>query len=35
MLDPKQTVAGDHYTYVPNPNYYDKSAVHWRRSSSG
>jgi peptide/nickel transport system substrate-binding protein len=29
MLDPAQTVAGDHYTYVPNPHYYDPSAVHW------
>lgn len=28
-IDPGQTVAGDHYTYVPNPNYYDKAAVHW------
>lgn len=27
MLDPSQTVRGDHYTYVPNPNYYDKSAI--------
>ena len=31
QLDAKQTVAGDHYTYVPNPNYYDKSAVHWSK----
>ncbi len=31
QLDPAQTVAGDHYTYVRNPNYYDKSAVHWKK----
>lgn len=30
-LDPAQTVAGDHYTYVPNPNYYDKASVHWKK----
>lgn len=30
-LDPSQTVAGDHYTYVPNPNYYDASSVHWQK----
>ena len=28
MIDPSSTVAGDHYTYVPNPNYYDKGAAH-------
>ena len=31
MLDPSATVAGATYTYVPNPNYYDKSAVHWNK----
>jgi ABC-type transport system substrate-binding protein len=31
MLDPAQTVAGDHYTYVPNPHYYDKASVHWEK----
>ena len=31
QIDAGQTVAGDHYTYVPNPNYYDKSAVHWSK----
>ncbi len=31
MLDPSQTVAGDHYTFVPNPYYYDKSKVHWSK----
>jgi ABC-type transport system substrate-binding protein len=30
-LDPAETVAGDHYTFVQNPNYYDKSAVHWKK----
>ena len=30
-LDPARTVAGDHYTYVANPNYYDKAAVHWKQ----
>jgi len=31
MLDPATTVAGDHYTFVQNPNYYDKPAVHWKK----
>jgi peptide/nickel transport system substrate-binding protein len=31
MLDPSQTVAGSHYTYVPNPDYWDKSAVHFTK----
>lgn len=31
MLDPSQTVSGDHYTYVPNRHYYDKAAVHWKK----
>jgi ABC-type transport system substrate-binding protein len=31
QLDPAQTVAGDHYTFVPNPNYYDKDSVHWTK----
>jgi peptide/nickel transport system substrate-binding protein len=31
MLDPKQTVTGSTYTYVPNPNYYDKSKVHYKK----
>jgi peptide/nickel transport system substrate-binding protein len=30
-LDTSQTVTGDHYTYLPNPNYYDKAAVHWKK----
>lgn len=31
MLDPSQTVAGDHYTLVPNPYYYDKSRQKWSK----
>jgi peptide/nickel transport system substrate-binding protein len=31
MLDPSQTVANDHYTWVPNPYYYDKSKVKWSK----
>lgn len=27
MLEPSQSVPGDHYVYVPNPNYYDKSKI--------
>ena len=31
MLDSSQTVAGDHYTFVPNPHYWNKKAVHWKQ----
>jgi peptide/nickel transport system substrate-binding protein len=31
MLDSAQSVTSSAYTYVPNPNYYDKSAVHWKK----
>jgi peptide/nickel transport system substrate-binding protein len=31
MLDSAQTVTGSTYTYVPNPHYYDKAAVHWKK----
>lgn len=31
MLDPSQTVSGDHYTYIPNPYYYDKSQIKWSK----
>ncbi len=31
MLDKAQTVAGDTYTFVPNPHYYDKSRVHFNK----
>ncbi|MCF1592290.1 ABC transporter substrate-binding protein [Streptomyces muensis] len=30
-LDPKATVAGDHYTFVANPHYWNKSDVHYKR----
>ncbi len=30
MLDKRSTVARDHYTFVPNPNYWNKGAVHWK-----
>jgi peptide/nickel transport system substrate-binding protein len=31
MLDPSQTVTGSQYAYVPNPHYYDKAAVYWKK----
>jgi peptide/nickel transport system substrate-binding protein len=31
MLDPSQTIANVHYTYVPNPYYWDKSAIHFKK----
>ncbi len=31
MLDASQTVSNDHYTYVPNPNYWNKSAVRYKQ----
>lgn len=31
MLDPANSVKGDHYLYVPNPNYYDKKNVKWSK----
>lgn len=31
MLDSADTVLSDHYTYVPNPYFYDKSQVHWAK----
>jgi peptide/nickel transport system substrate-binding protein len=30
MLDGSRTVQGDHYTFVPNPHYYNPSAIKWR-----
>jgi peptide/nickel transport system substrate-binding protein len=30
MLNPSRTVLGDHYTFVPNPFYYDKSKIRYR-----
>lgn len=29
IYDPTQSVTGDHYTYVKNTNYWNKSAVHY------
>lgn len=31
MLDPSQTVAGDHYTFIPNPHYFEPEAVHFEK----
>jgi peptide/nickel transport system substrate-binding protein len=30
-LDPKQSIAGDHCTFVANKYYYDQSNVHWSK----
>jgi peptide/nickel transport system substrate-binding protein len=31
MMDKASTVTGDHYTYVPNPYYWNQGAVHWKK----
>lgn len=31
VLDASQTVAGDHYTFTPNPYYWNPKAVHWKK----
>ena len=31
MLDTANSLAGDHYVLVPNPNYYDLSQVKWKQ----
>lgn len=31
MLDGAQTVAGDHYTFVQNPNFWDPARQHWKK----
>jgi peptide/nickel transport system substrate-binding protein len=31
MVDRAATVVGDHYTLVPNPYYWNKSAIHWHK----
>jgi peptide/nickel transport system substrate-binding protein len=31
VLDPTQTVAGDHYTFVPNKFYYDKTQIRFKK----
>ena len=30
-IDSAETVSGQTYTYVPNPTYFDKSRVHWKK----
>jgi peptide/nickel transport system substrate-binding protein len=30
VLDPSQSVKGDHYTFVPNANHHDKSSVRFK-----
>lgn len=31
VLDPARTVAGDHYTFTPNLNYWDKASVQYEK----
>ncbi|WP_157839073.1 ABC transporter substrate-binding protein [Streptomyces flavidovirens] len=31
VLDTAHTASGDHYTYTPNPHYWDKKKVHWKK----
>lgn len=31
MLSAEQTATGSQYTYLPNPNYYDKPAQHYKK----
>lgn len=31
MLDPEQTTTNQQYTYVPNPHYWDKPSVRWKK----
>jgi peptide/nickel transport system substrate-binding protein len=31
VLDASQSVTGDHYTFVPNKNYYNKARIHWAK----
>jgi peptide/nickel transport system substrate-binding protein len=31
MLDPSQSVPGDHYTFIPNPYFYDQSAIKFSK----
>ena len=30
MLDPSATITGSKYVFVPNPNYYNPSAIHYK-----
>lgn len=31
ILDTAHTATGDHYTYTPNPHYWDKKKIHWKK----
>ncbi|MFF4357666.1 ABC transporter substrate-binding protein [Streptomyces sp. NPDC001604] len=31
VLSAQQSVSGDHYVYLPNKNFYDKAAVHFKK----
>jgi peptide/nickel transport system substrate-binding protein len=31
VLDSSQTVVGDHYTFTPNPYYWNPKAIHWKK----
>ncbi|MFW6773451.1 ABC transporter substrate-binding protein [Nocardioides sp. CPCC 205120] len=31
VMDTAQTVDGDHYTFVPNENYWNPEAIHWEK----
>lgn len=31
VLNASQTVAGDHYTFTPNPYYWNPKAIHWKK----
>jgi peptide/nickel transport system substrate-binding protein len=31
VLDTSATVPNDYYTYTPNPYYWDKSKIHWKK----
>lgn len=31
VLDTARTATGDHYTYTPNPHYWDKKKIHWKK----
>ncbi|GGP89813.1 ABC transporter substrate-binding protein [Streptomyces melanogenes] len=31
VLDTAHTATGDHYTYLPNPLYWDKTKIHWKK----
>ncbi|MCP3818471.1 ABC transporter substrate-binding protein [Streptomyces sp. A3M-1-3] len=31
VLDTAHTASGDHYTYTPNPHYWDKKKIHWKK----